>query len=986
MCNRLAIAVKPLTDSAGYYAEGAFDATLGYGLEHFVEMMVDDSKRYRADLGDATPATDGYGYGEYSDLWAELYRKYLFGLDEEGRVPGDELYTGTGGLAAEEAAALATSEVNYLLSSGGYGSYAFLYGGESDDPAGSESRSVRFEGVEDTTTITTLGEVARQLNYIVMMEGVFFFDYEAALRTQTAIAKVLNINKLQQYFRLNIPYSQFYFEEASIMRDELMLHKDGGVGAPGGTTSIQCKIYADFTEQTGPEAGNYKVNTNLPGEYPYVEYDSEPTLPTQSSTGLEWQADWIGGTAGDRIDMDYHRYKYLRPYATTAGGDNYYPQLKFKNFDLPANADSSNQLKFYNTLRNYPDSYPTGIKTLDGYRLSCFEFRDLLDDDVAYYNTDADYLHSNSTRKASIRSLSMTNTNNTVYQIKIKLIDNTSRTLRQLKSYCQSILEEYKNYVDEAREICSFNNITNTYNDFFVQALSEKYYVNKPWIKAAYIAVALSDMYFNSADLPKDEFDAATIREVLKISPGTGNLLSTMQFETTLQALINYLGVSADPATFSPGNAIVGGTGEPIYFGSEIDFVRNSPITGQYFPSKVDADGDLLDGAREVAPAIVLPDIVFFGGTSSEYDPADDDDPRTEAYAGYVGLIGDREIVGAAGAEIYKEASLASGGGYVDAVGFVGDTAFEVVTPGFTTREAADYAPIRDPNEFGLVKIAYDEIFLPLNKNDWRSLLFAVKESTTAISSPTGGTFTSGTFVDFEGGIFFPIFESSDRDIFTLTARMGLKPGHPSDSTKPRHGFYEGTQDAPDKVYTMAARLAHEILARSTVDVRIRPDSGLVATASDTGYEGRRHGYSDRPAGRRSYRSLSELLYLVDNYYLPEANRRIESEDAFVYSDIVFGRQNYEDFGFFDSMLDPSRFTSKVTDIHVQIREALLIIKNICLSEIEAPTPTGDGSMYDSRYLITKGINTVVSKENDTLYAGIGQDSYRSFFAGGAVS
>lgn len=1003
ICTRTAISVKRMYDTVAegsYYEPGAFGASTSYGPGHYVEMMVDGLKRYGSSATGAEPGKDGYGYGEYSKLWYELYEKYLRGLDEEGRVPTHEDYTGTGALSAEQAAELATSEANYLLSKltgiGWSMMYGDLYAGEEYEIGGSESESVEFAGdALGSETIITFGEAAKELNFIIRHDGCFFFDYEAAIRTQSAIARVLNITKLQQYFRLNIPYDQFYFEEASLSRNELMLHDDEG-------PSIKCTIYADFKEQTGDDSGKYKVYTTAPGAVAAdVVYESRPKLPLQSSTGLEWEWTAVTGGSTDHIDMDFHRYKYMRPYAETHLGDKFFPYLKIKNFDIPAAGDRTRQLKYFNTLRDLPDSYPTGQTTLDGYRLTCFQFMDLADDDVSYYNTDADYLSDNTDRRSSIRELSVKGHGGTVYRADVKLIDKTKDTLTNLKNYCTEIYNSYSDYVDEARDICSFNNITNTYNDHFVQALNEKYNAAKPWIKAAYIGVALSDMMFSVDQISKDEFDAKVIRIVLSLSPGTGNLASTIAFKSALLTLINMLGSSGTTGT-SPGNTITGGTGEALYFGLEFDF-DESVITGAYFPTHdLEASG-ILEGAREIAPLIVLPDIIFFGGHamsitttegSIESDGGSGGGYRPlEAYAGYVGLVGEEELVGTEAANIYSQASS---GGSFSAMGgefrFYGDddsvtTAAPVRSsttdpgdPSSIDRDYERYVPILAPDFPLLVRHAYDEIFLPLNMNDWRSILYGVGISEGGAVDLRGLDSDEGLFIgSYKSMYLWGATEGAPMAVTpSIESRMSKKPGLSDGSI--RWGFYEGSHDSHTMQYSLGARLAHEILARSTVDTRIRRTSGMVSTLSTSGYEARIAitsgvGATDanRPAARRHRRSLTELLYLVEHYYLPEANRRIDEEDANRYSETVRGRQNFADFGFTLSTFGGYSDASKRFKIHQQIRESLMIIKEVCESEIADP------SRSSRRASATYGISNVVSSESTSEYTGPGTDVYRDF-------
>jgi len=979
MCTRESIAVKPFFDASGYYTGALPMGATAASFERLIAGLPSTlTGAGGSTMVSAEPYTTYTGLsGEYGELWYALYRKYLLGIDSEGREPGDDGYSGTGVLDATMAAELATTELEYMLSGGHYdgtylGAAKHLWGA---DELGSSIEDVVFTGTwalpsSPTGDIMVLDEAARHLNFIVKQKGCWFFDYEAAVRTQSAIAKVLNITKLQQHFRLNIPYAHFYFEMASMERHEMMLHHDGEA-SDGTPESIKCTIYADFPKMSGEYEGKYLVYTSAPGGPATSVWQSKPKLPLMRSTGLQWEADPITGDAGDYIDMDYHRYKYLRPYTETLTGTVHYPSLIFKNFDLPANADGSNQLINYNSLASFPDSYPLGKKTLDGYRLTCFKFADLLDDDVAYYNTDSSYLAANPGRRDQIKTLNPLNKGSTVYKLKVKIIDRTKSTLDDLYDYCNSIVSEYSTYVDEARDICSYNNITNTYNDYFVQALNEKYYEERPWVKAAYIAVALADMLFSSVDTPKDQFDAAVITETLKISPGTGNLASTVQFLETLELLVDYL-VSGGVVGDSPGNNIVGGTGDILWFGNPcFDFAELSEITGDYFPSDVD-DAMVWGGAHEIAPLIILPDVVFFGGhdmtiTGEEWGFDTTDltlDARIEGYAGYVGLVGVRELTGLPARQAYDDASHSDDiSAYSEGIisgpfGELSTKHFRFTNDDGTVHELADtdrtrnnYIQIQDPTRDNLTKAAYDEIFLPLNDDDWRSILFSVNQR------PDGDIYfnwhrTTHTYT----GTSTPYLPSMDT--YNIEARLKWRPAE-SDG-KPKYGFYDIPTGITDHsywwdgdypslgaymqqyVYTFAARLAHEMLARSTVDVDLDPRGQI----EGHGWRAKRKHNSNRPRARRTDRDLTELKYLIETYYLPEAERRIDEEDDDRYSLIIRGRQNYEEYKFRSSHMltgeDP-------IEIHRRIRDALELMLDVIDDEIAIPTeahsPRGAATM-----------------------------------------
>ena len=103
---------------------------------------------------------------------------------------------------------------------------------------------------------------------------------------------------------------------------------------------------------------------------------------------------------------------------------------------------------------------------MDGYRLMCFEFSDLMDDDVAYYNATDEGLTDD--RKEKLENLNNIDAESTVYRLKVTATDNTKDFYSDFYDYIESVYNEYYEYAEMSAEICSFNNITNSYNTFFM--------------------------------------------------------------------------------------------------------------------------------------------------------------------------------------------------------------------------------------------------------------------------------------------------------------------------------------------------------------------------------------------------------------------------------------------------------------------------------------------------------------------------------------
>ena len=107
---------------------------------------------------------------------------------------------------------------------------------------------------------------------------------------------------------------------------------------------------------------------------------------------------YLGGTPGEggaatEFYLDRLRYFlpgiFSNPEAASATQPDFHSHLYHFNFDLPT-SDKSRRLDGMHSLDDYVDTGIgtfTGERTYDGYRLMAFKYTDIMDDDVAYYNT-----------------------------------------------------------------------------------------------------------------------------------------------------------------------------------------------------------------------------------------------------------------------------------------------------------------------------------------------------------------------------------------------------------------------------------------------------------------------------------------------------------------------------------------------------------------------------------------------------------------------
>lgn len=225
--------------------------------------------------------------------------------------------------------------------------------------------------------------------------------------------------------------------------------------------------------------------------------------------------------------------------------------LKIKNFDV-MNGDSSKRLDGFNDL-SVLSSYTGAGSVYDGYRLMCFEFSDIMDDDIAYYNasqrgTD----EASDARKSTLASFNSIDAERTVYKIHIRCVDNSKRFLRDFYDHLKDIYDEYLEYTEFAEEICAFNNITNSYNQFFIEAITEQYATTAPWARAAYAFTALADILYNPAETGPDILNYMVMDRLSKISPSTGTLTGTVESAIVFENLLKMIGPNSSVAAYDP--------------------------------------------------------------------------------------------------------------------------------------------------------------------------------------------------------------------------------------------------------------------------------------------------------------------------------------------------------------------------------------------------------------------------------------------------
>ena len=123
------------------------------------------------------------------------------------------------------------------------------------------------------------------------------------------------------------------------------------------------------------------------------------------------------------------------------------------------------------------------------------------------------------------------------YEVKTTIYDETQEFARYLSNQFASIHEQFANYVSLAEEVCSFNNIDNRFNDFFVKSIRERYPSGQyPWETAPTIYSMMSYLLTNDYESFEDVVRYSK-NVSATISPENGNLQALQDFAAKMNSM-----------------------------------------------------------------------------------------------------------------------------------------------------------------------------------------------------------------------------------------------------------------------------------------------------------------------------------------------------------------------------------------------------------------------------------------------------------------
>ena len=171
-------------------------------------------------------------------------------------------------------------------------------------------------------------------------------------------------------------------------------------------------------------------------------------------------------------------------------------------------------------LRNFNSTDPSTLTTTalrdDGefYRIMCYDFKYIIEDPSAVFSSTG------------------------TYTLTFEVNDHSETVYYNLALLALNCLASIQNYTEFAGDYCSYNETDGLFNQFFIDAVIEKYEGTNdvpPWIMAPYMYVLLQDIFANQYKGEKEKIQDAAKDLSDLISPYAGTLPHLQEFTNSFK-------------------------------------------------------------------------------------------------------------------------------------------------------------------------------------------------------------------------------------------------------------------------------------------------------------------------------------------------------------------------------------------------------------------------------------------------------------------
>ena len=392
-----------------------------------------------------------------------------------------------------------------------WGRYTEVTGKEDDDAYGT-TRTISDEDAGSSTTYS-----GGQWNYNFIDHGYLFFNMERALKTCSFASQFLNIDLFEKYFGQKTTNSLFKMKKILFKSFYSTGHNYEEANGEVEPTAIMCA-----------EIDSNMLTTKV--EYETLEFGKGYQGLNRQKFDIFVDNDTSQATAGNGYVETSDGIRLLDDYGGANGmvNDREYSFISFRGFAPISIQQDANPLVVDEQFLTSEDM---------NYRLACFEIQkcDSFDAQDLRFEKAID----DTGAIAEIRDLGL----GTAFESSLLVEDTTFQLLEYLYNIAVEVRDEFAQYKAAASDVCSFNEGTDSFNEYFVTTTKTNWpnQWSSPFFRAASIGVMLEDILFVTSNGDEISTLQAIDNAFLAISPETGTLNGIERFGDRLDTIVRHL-------------------------------------------------------------------------------------------------------------------------------------------------------------------------------------------------------------------------------------------------------------------------------------------------------------------------------------------------------------------------------------------------------------------------------------------------------------
>ena len=224
-----------------------------------------------------------------------------------------------------------------------------------------------------------------------------------------------------------------------------------------------------------------------------------------------------------------------------------------------------------NNVNNFPEKIITNNGTIINQYIAQrnLEFATAEDEDAADYRMMA-IEFQNIDLKSTLLNWDRKVTDQ--YRVLFTVQDYTKQAMQGVIGQYIMAKTAFSQYLLEAEEACSYNNIDGVFNDFFIRAQTQRYAATPsmaPWVYAAVTYIKHLDFLMNVYGGDKTQMLLAAKQIVQNISPQAGTLSHVRAFAAKMEGMYDELYSASSPIGVKMGGGDSDGNGIPDMFEPE---------------------------------------------------------------------------------------------------------------------------------------------------------------------------------------------------------------------------------------------------------------------------------------------------------------------------------------------------------------------------------------------------------------------------------